>query len=208
VAGVSEATHLGEPSQSGTIPHDQRAAGRPAMMRIVKTIAKVGVKTSPIQDGHGERWLELAAWIGGARRNAAAAGDCPDPAPAKLQPCDTSGAAVMRAEIAINAELRRLVSTLQLALSLHSRGVRDFNDLKRRGSSVRRRRVSVRRFSRRGTAHRARSRDPRFPLSNVHGGHASGAIGRSPAIAAVDQRLPLRQTWAAPREVNLATIMS
>jgi hypothetical protein len=56
-----------------------------------------------------------------ARRNAAAAGDCPDPAPARLQPCDTTGAGHASRgcgqTLRTDAELRRFVSTLQLALS-------------------------------------------------------------------------------------------
>jgi hypothetical protein len=57
--------HIKVSRRKADIPHDQRAAGRPAMTRIVKTIAaKLGVKTAAIQDEHGGRWRELAAWLG------------------------------------------------------------------------------------------------------------------------------------------------
>lgn len=57
--------HIEVSRRKADIPHDQRAARRPAMTGIVKTIAaKLGVKTSAIQDEHGGRWRELAAWLG------------------------------------------------------------------------------------------------------------------------------------------------
>lgn len=56
--------HIKVSRRKADIPHDQRAAGRPAMTRIVKTItAKLGVKTSAIQDEHGGHWREVAAWL-------------------------------------------------------------------------------------------------------------------------------------------------
>ena len=47
------------------IPHDQRAAGRPAMTRIVNAIAATsGAKATTIRTGHGGILRELAAWFG------------------------------------------------------------------------------------------------------------------------------------------------
>jgi hypothetical protein len=91
--------HVKVSRRKADIPHDQRAAGRPAMTRIVKTIAaKRGVKTSAIQDEHGGLWRELAACLGGhegMRRLRVIAQTL------RLRSCsrDPTGA-VMRAEIA------------------------------------------------------------------------------------------------------------
>lgn len=99
------------------IPHDQRAAGRPAMTRIVKTIAaKLDVKVATIRDEHGGRWREIAAWLGvheGMRRLRVIAQTL------RLRSCSRVTQLVRSCDrrLRINAEFRQLVTTLQLALS-------------------------------------------------------------------------------------------
>ena len=99
------------------IPHDQRAAGRPAMTRIVNTLAaKLGVKVATIRDAHGGRWREIAAWLGvheGMRRLRVIAQTL------RLRSCSRVTQLVRSCErrLRIDAEFRQLVTTLQLALS-------------------------------------------------------------------------------------------
>jgi hypothetical protein len=109
--------HMKVSRHQADIPQDQRAACRPVMTRIVKTIAaKLGVTTSVIQDQHGGRWRELVALLGvheGMRRLRVIAQTL------RLRSCSrvTQLGRSCERRLRTDAELRRLVSTLQLALS-------------------------------------------------------------------------------------------
>jgi putative transposase len=99
------------------IPHDHRAAGRPAMRRIVNTISKIsGVPAAIIRAQHGGSLRQISAWLGvyeGMRRLRVIAQTL------RLGSCSrvTQLAQECERRLRRDSEYRKLVESFRLALT-------------------------------------------------------------------------------------------